>query len=99
MYDCHTMNTATQMSNFSSSLRWMAPEIHDPEMFGLTSAAPSCKGDVYSFAMVIWEVRRMFSHRDERDWELRLTFDSTLSRSSRGKCRSQMHVGTRKLVA
>ncbi|KAI0728846.1 kinase-like domain-containing protein [Fomitopsis betulina] len=56
MYDCHTLNTITQISNFSSSLRWTAPEILDPEKFGLSSAVPSREGDVYAFAMVMWEV-------------------------------------------
>ncbi|KZT74067.1 kinase-like protein [Daedalea quercina L-15889] len=55
MYDCDTLNTVTQMSNFSSTIRWMPPEILDPERYGLKSASPSREGDVYSFSMVTCE--------------------------------------------
>ncbi|OCH87497.1 kinase-like protein [Obba rivulosa] len=36
--------------------RWMAPEIMDPEAFGLERARSSKEGDVYAFSMVMWEV-------------------------------------------
>jgi len=56
VYDYYTLNTVTQASNFKSTLRWMAPEIHDPEEFGLESAVPTRESDVYSYSMVMWEV-------------------------------------------
>ena len=80
----------------------MAPEIHDPEAFGLISAVPTCEGDVYSFAMVMWEVRDYYRSVEGvmgASAGVRLTFHSTLFRSSRERCRSQMHVLMGKLSA
>lgn len=36
--------------------RWMAPEILDPETFGLSKLLFSRASDIYSLAMVMWEV-------------------------------------------
>ncbi|KAI0731578.1 kinase-like domain-containing protein, partial [Fomitopsis betulina] len=55
LYGIDTPNTATSVSSFRSTLRWMAPELHDPEHFGL-DAAPTRKSDVYSFSITMWEV-------------------------------------------
>ncbi|KAH9930840.1 kinase-like domain-containing protein [Fomitopsis serialis] len=52
IYNSGTLDTIAQASHFKSTLRWMAPEIHDPG----ESAVPSRESDVYSYSMVIWEV-------------------------------------------
>ena len=36
--------------------RYMAPELLDPQEFGLTHSKPSKEGDVFSFAMTAYEV-------------------------------------------
>lgn len=52
---------AESMSNANSSkregsVRWLAPEIIDPERFGKTSSRPTYESDVYSFGVVCVEV-------------------------------------------
>lgn len=41
----------------AGTMRWTAPEIMDPEEFGLERARPSRESDVYAVSMVMWEVR------------------------------------------
>ena len=36
----------------------MAPELHDPEKYGLEYGNPTKESDVYSFSMIMWEVCR-----------------------------------------
>ncbi|EMD31549.1 hypothetical protein CERSUDRAFT_162781 [Gelatoporia subvermispora B] len=38
------------------TLRWTAPEIIDPETYGLSQVALTKESDVYSFAITIWEI-------------------------------------------
>ncbi|OCH91148.1 kinase-like protein [Obba rivulosa] len=38
------------------TIRWTAPEIVDPESFGLPKARVTRETDMYSFSMVMWEV-------------------------------------------
>ncbi|KZT03176.1 kinase-like protein [Laetiporus sulphureus 93-53] len=42
-------------TSLSGTVRWMAPEILDPEAAGLEHARPSCEGDIYALSMVMWE--------------------------------------------
>ncbi|KAH9931005.1 kinase-like domain-containing protein [Fomitopsis serialis] len=56
LYNCDTLNTVSQHTGFRSTIRWMPPELHDPEMFRLNSATPSKASDIYSYAMVMWEI-------------------------------------------
>lgn len=41
---------------------WMAPEILDPDHLFYESGHPTLKSDIYSLAMVWWEVRCFFDH-------------------------------------
>ncbi|KZT00195.1 kinase-like protein [Laetiporus sulphureus 93-53] len=50
-----TIETMTRSCG-SGTIRWMAPELLDPESFGLEHALPSKEADIYAFAMVMWEV-------------------------------------------
>ncbi|EMD36221.1 hypothetical protein CERSUDRAFT_65939 [Gelatoporia subvermispora B] len=52
---CH-QGKLTTLSVTACSPRWTAPEILDPERFGLMRAQSTVASDVYSFAMVAWEV-------------------------------------------
>ncbi|OCH85620.1 kinase-like protein [Obba rivulosa] len=38
------------------SLRWTAPELLDPEQFGVTRTLPTLNSDIFMFAFVIWEI-------------------------------------------
>jgi hypothetical protein len=38
------------------SIRWMSPELFDPEMFGLKDRHPTRSSDCYALGMVIYEV-------------------------------------------
>ena len=38
------------------TIRWMGPELLDPERFGLKDSRPTMKSDCYAFGMVICEV-------------------------------------------
>ncbi|OCH92345.1 kinase-like protein, partial [Obba rivulosa] len=40
----------------AGSMRWMAPELMNPEVLDLAKAEVSLQSDVYALAMVIWEV-------------------------------------------
>jgi serine/threonine protein kinase len=44
---------AVRTGNF---VRWMAPEVLNPERFGFTHCSPLRQSDVYAFGMVIYEV-------------------------------------------
>lgn len=39
---------------------WLAPEILKPDMFHMDSTRPTAQSDVYSFAMVCYEVLSYF---------------------------------------
>ncbi|EPS97228.1 hypothetical protein FOMPIDRAFT_38408, partial [Fomitopsis schrenkii] len=56
LYGTDTLNTATCVTGFRSTLRWMAPELHDPEALGLDSAAPTRESDIWAFSVTMWEV-------------------------------------------
>ena len=38
------------------TIRWMSPELLDPERFGVEGDRPTKKSDCYAFGMVIYEV-------------------------------------------
>jgi len=55
----NSLNASTLASHRSGTVRWMAPEILDPEVFGLPTSSnreSSTASDVYSFAMVVMEI-------------------------------------------
>lgn len=47
---------ATQTSNNHGSVRWMAPELHDPESFGFRRFLRTPASDIYAFGCVCLEV-------------------------------------------
>lgn len=47
----------SKTTDCAGSLRWMAPELHDPEKFGLKRLARSYEADVYAFGCLCLEVR------------------------------------------
>lgn len=47
---------ATQTSNGHGSMRWMAPELHDPESFGFKRFLRTPASDIYAFGCVCFEV-------------------------------------------
>jgi serine/threonine protein kinase len=54
----HATKTATEARG-GGSLRWMAPELLDPEGYGISeveAGIPTKQSDVYALAMTIWEV-------------------------------------------
>src|SRR5882762_4512311 len=65
-------NTSTIEGGYS--VRWSAPELLDPERFGLERGGPTKKSDVYSMAMAIYEVR-FPQHKLGRSVELVQGFD------------------------
>ncbi|KAH9930606.1 kinase-like domain-containing protein [Fomitopsis serialis] len=56
LYQPETIHIVTNVSVFASTARWMAPELHDPDKFGLEHGNPTKESDIYSFSMVMWEV-------------------------------------------
>ena len=48
---------ATHTSTHAGSIRWMAPELHNPELFDIDGTRRTKASDVYSFACVVLEVR------------------------------------------
>lgn len=54
----HSKISSSRMSSLSAAgtFRWMSPERLDPEIFDLTSAKPTLSSDVYSWAMLAYEV-------------------------------------------
>ncbi|KZT10224.1 kinase-like protein, partial [Laetiporus sulphureus 93-53] len=69
IYDPDTVNLMTTSSCDHGSIRWMAPELLFPEQVGLKSARQTFQSDVYSLAMVMWEIftGRMPFHEIPRD--------------------------------
>ncbi|KZT10273.1 uncharacterized protein LAESUDRAFT_747675 [Laetiporus sulphureus 93-53] len=69
IYDSDTVNLMTTSSCDHGSIRWMAPELLFPEQVGLKSARQTFQSDVYSLAMVMWEIftGRMPFHEIPRD--------------------------------
>ncbi|EMD31499.1 hypothetical protein CERSUDRAFT_145024 [Gelatoporia subvermispora B] len=53
-YENRTAYIPTRSVN-AGTTRWIAPEVMDPEAFGLERARVSRESDVYAFAMVMWE--------------------------------------------
>jgi serine/threonine protein kinase len=54
----HATKTATEARG-AGSLRWMAPELLDPDGYGILEAEagiPTKHSDIYALAMTIWEV-------------------------------------------
>ncbi|TCD69106.1 hypothetical protein EIP91_008748 [Steccherinum ochraceum] len=48
--------SATSTSAHGGALRWLAPEIFDPESFNLQTSRPTYASDVYSFATTVIEL-------------------------------------------
>ena len=48
--------TETASSLHGGATAWLAPELSDPESFGLTTYSATFSSDVYSYACVCWEV-------------------------------------------
>jgi serine/threonine protein kinase len=46
---------ASRTSNRTGSLRWMAPELHQPKCVGLTRFERTPATDIYAFAIVCVE--------------------------------------------
>ena len=55
-YDPNTVNAISTSSSVNGSIRWMAPELLNPEEAGLEHARPSPEADIYAFSMLMWEV-------------------------------------------
>jgi hypothetical protein len=53
----NTATTSTSTTEGGCTARWPAPEVLDPERFGLKRVGPTMKSDIYSMAMTIYEVR------------------------------------------
>ncbi|EMD41306.1 hypothetical protein CERSUDRAFT_43156, partial [Gelatoporia subvermispora B] len=49
-------NMLTTMSIKGRSMRWAAPELLNPDLFGLQHVIPTLFSDVFSFRHVIWEI-------------------------------------------
>ena len=49
----------TSLMSFTDggTARWMSPELHHPEKFGITDYRPTKQSDCYALGMVIYEVR------------------------------------------
>ena len=56
-------NGSSYTSSSEGAWGWMAPELLDPETFGLDNSVPTRASDVYSFASVCIEVSA-YKHRD-----------------------------------
>jgi len=56
VYNDDTISSVTARTAASGSVRWMAPEILDPERFGIQSSVAMSESDIHSFGMVMWEV-------------------------------------------
>ena len=60
-----TQSATTTLSEGAGTIRWMGPELLDPEEFGFKNAQHTKESDCYAFGMVILEVltgRIPFSH-------------------------------------
>ena len=47
-----------------SSCGVLAPELIDPQRWGLSSAEPTTASDIFAFALVAWEVKMKLSDYD-----------------------------------
>lgn len=49
----------TSLMSFTAggTLRWMSPELLDPDRFGITDCRPTKQSDCYALGMVVYEVR------------------------------------------
>lgn len=52
----HTYFPASTTASTGGTIRWMGPELLDPEKFGLDSSRPTKESDCYALGMVIYEV-------------------------------------------
>ncbi|KAJ7203038.1 kinase-like domain-containing protein, partial [Mycena pura] len=55
-------DATTQSQNGAGSVRWMAPEILNPDAFGLEDYKRTTASDIYAFACVCLEARPMWLH-------------------------------------
>jgi serine/threonine protein kinase len=46
----------TSTTTFANTRRWCAPELLDPERFGLRGGNPTKRSDIYSMGMTVYEV-------------------------------------------
>jgi len=56
IHSINTIDPATRSNGGQGTVQYMAPEIMDPESFGLRHAHASLEGDIYALAIVMWEV-------------------------------------------
>jgi len=56
MVRCETGFESSISCAQGGTIRWMSPELLDPERFGLEDSRPTMKSDCYAFGMVIYEV-------------------------------------------
>ncbi|CCM03212.1 uncharacterized protein FIBRA_05336 [Fibroporia radiculosa] len=56
IYNADTVNITSRTTGRAGTLRWMAPELFDPERFGRDHAYLAHETDVYALAMVMVEV-------------------------------------------
>ena len=56
--DFMSISSEPSLMSFTAggSARWMSPELHDPEQFGITDDRPTKQSDCYAFGMVLYEV-------------------------------------------
>ncbi|EMD39722.1 hypothetical protein CERSUDRAFT_46015, partial [Gelatoporia subvermispora B] len=52
----HYSSQLTRKSLMAGSVRWMSPELIDPEGHGLEKCEPTPASDIYALAMVFWEL-------------------------------------------
>lgn len=55
---------AAMTSAGGGTVRWMAPELLNPEEYGFTHCHPSKESDIYALGMVIYEVRAILQLRE-----------------------------------
>ena len=51
-----TLFTASNSTAGHGTIRWMSPELIDPEYFGLDDSPPTKESDCYALGMVVYEV-------------------------------------------
>ena len=54
-------STASVSAQGTGAIGWTAPELLDPDQFGLRNSRPTSVSDVYSFGSVCWEVSDFLS--------------------------------------
>jgi serine/threonine protein kinase len=54
--DLDTIHTYSTTSTTIGSVQWMAPELFDPDQYGLYKSVPSRESDIYALGIVIYEV-------------------------------------------